>query len=90
MPMPIDILVNYTDGTTETFYVPLRMMYFSKENPYQSIKRTVLTEWTWADPNYTFKIDKPLKEIAQIVLDPSGLMADINLEDNIYSSTKSK
>ena len=90
MPMPMDILVNYTDGTTETFYVPLRMMYFSKENPYQSIKRTVLNEWTWADPNYTFKINKPLKEIAQIVLDPSGLMADINLEDNIYSSKKSK
>ena len=90
MPMPMDILVNYTDGTTETFYIPLRMMYFSKENPYQNIKRTILPEWTWADPNYTIKIKKPLKEISQIVIDPTGLMADIKPEDNIYPSNKSK
>ncbi len=89
MPMPLDILVTYADGSVETFYIPLRMMYFSKENPYQNIKRTVLPEMTWADPNYTFKINKPLKKIAQIVLDPSGLMADIKPEDNIYPSTKS-
>ena len=33
MPMPIDLLVEYTDGTMESFYVPLRQMHFEKENP---------------------------------------------------------
>ena len=85
--MPIDILVTYADGSLETFYIPLRMMYFSKDNPYQNIKRTALPEWTWADPNYSFKIKKPVKDIKQIVIDPSQLMADIKPEDNMYSST---
>jgi hypothetical protein len=29
--MPIDLLVEYTDGTTESFYVPLRLMSFEKQ-----------------------------------------------------------
>ena len=33
MPMPIDLTVDYLDGTKETFYIPLRMMSFKKENP---------------------------------------------------------
>jgi hypothetical protein len=32
MPMPIDLLVEYTDGTTESFYVPLRLMSFEKQS----------------------------------------------------------
>ena len=28
IPMPIDILVEYTDGTKESFYIPLRMFHF--------------------------------------------------------------
>jgi hypothetical protein len=27
MPMPIDLLVEYTDGTMESFYIPLRQMH---------------------------------------------------------------
>jgi hypothetical protein len=45
--MPIDLLVEYTDGTTESFYVPLRLMSFEKKSESWS-KRTVLNDWTWA------------------------------------------
>jgi hypothetical protein len=41
MPMPIDLLVEYTDGTMESFYVPLRMMNYEKANPNPAVKRTV-------------------------------------------------
>jgi hypothetical protein len=58
MPMPIDLLVEYTDGTMESFYVPLRMMSYEKENPYPSIKRTVLNDWTWAQSNITLQLLK--------------------------------
>jgi hypothetical protein len=37
MPMPIDLLVEYTDGTMESFYVPLRMNY-EKANPNPAVK----------------------------------------------------
>ena len=84
IPMPIDILVEYTDGTKESFYIPLRMMSFQKENPTPEIKRTVLADWTWANPNYLFEIPKAKTSIKKITIDPSGLMADVKHDNNVY------
>lgn len=83
-PMPIDVLVEYTDGTQETFYIPLRLMSYQKENPTPNIKRTVLSDWTWGNPNYFFEIPKSKTVIKKITLDPSGLMADVKMENNSY------
>ena len=84
MPMPIDLLVEYTDGTMESFYIPLRMMSFEKENPTPSIKRTVLGDWAWAFPTTEFMIAKPKSSIKKITIDPSGLMADVKQDNNVY------
>ena len=84
MPMPIDLMVEYTDGTTESFYIPLRMMSFEKENPNPSVKRTVLSDWAWAYPTFEFTIAKPKTTIKKITIDPSGLMADVKRENNTY------
>ena len=84
MPMPIDLLVEYTDGTKESFYIPLRMMSFEKENPYPEIKRTVLSDWAWANPNYFFEVPKAKTSIKKITIDPSGLMADVKRDNNLY------
>lgn len=74
MPMPMDIMVTYTDGTTEMFNVPLRMMRGEKPT-----KATKLEDWTWAHPTYTFKTPKPVRSVE---IDPSKLMADIDPENN--------
>ncbi|MFN8274515.1 MAG: M1 family metallopeptidase [Flavobacteriaceae bacterium] len=84
MPMPIDVLVEYTDGSRESFYIPLRMMSFEKENPDPSVQRTVLPDWAWAYPTYFFEIPKAKSEIKKLVLDSSGLMADVKRENNQY------
>ena len=84
MPMPIDLLVEYTDGTMESFYIPLRMMNFEKENPNPAIKRTVLADWAWAFPTTEFTIAKPKSTIKKITIDPSGLMADVKQDNNVY------
>jgi hypothetical protein len=84
MPMPIDVLVEYTDGTKESFYIPLRMMHFEKENPTPQIKRTTLNDWAWASPTYFFEIPKSKVNIKKITIDDSGLMADIKRENNTY------
>lgn len=86
MPMPIDVLVEYTDGTKETFYIPLRMMSFEKENPTPEIKRTILKDWAWGNPNYFFEIDKNKNLIKKITIDPSELMADIKRENNVFEN----
>ena len=84
MPMPIDILVLYKDGTQETFYAPLRMMRGEKDNPYPNLKRTVLEDWPWTNPSYGFTVNRPLEDIKGIMIDPSLLMADVNLENNTW------
>ena len=84
IPMPIDILVEYTDGTKDSFYIPLRMMSFEKENPTPEIKRTVLSDWAWANPNYFFEVPKAKTSIKKITIDPSGLMADVKRDNNVY------
>ena len=88
MPMPLDILVVYQDGSQETFYIPLRMMRGGKENPYPEIQRTVLPNWAWAYPSYEFTISKPYQSIKAIQIDPSGLMADADLDNNSLQSAE--
>ncbi len=88
MPMPLDLLIIYQDGTQETLYVPLQMMRGEKENPYGQLPRKVLPDWAWAYPSYEFVINKPLENIKAIVIDPSQLMADIDKSNNIYHQVK--
>ncbi len=84
MPMPIDLLVEYADGSKESFYIPLRMMSFQKENPYPEIKRTVLADWAWGNPKYDLVLPRAKSQVKSIRIDPSGLMADIKQENNRY------
>jgi hypothetical protein len=86
MPMPLDILVVGADGSQTTYYIPLRMMYGEKDNPYQNLKRTTLEDWPWAYPTYEFTLDMPVENVQAMVIDPSQLMADVNVENNIYQA----
>ena len=81
MPMPLDIEVTYTNGTKEQFYIPLTMMRGEKP---ATTPRTQLADWAWAYPTYTFTINKPQGAIKNIQIDPKGLMADINKENNTH------
>ena len=83
IPMPIDINVEYEDGTYESFYIPLQMMRADKPNPNPDQERTVLPDWAWANPKYTFEISNG-KKVKTVTIDPSGLMADVNIENNHY------
>lgn len=89
MPMPLDVLVNYKDGTQEVFYIPIALMRGTKENPY-AVKWNILEDWSWANPNYDFFIDRPLDGIESIIIDPTFLMADIDRSDNFYPKLSQK
>lgn len=84
MPMPIDLLVTYKDGTKELFYIPLNETFGSKPVEDKTMARTDLAEWYWTSPAYTFKINKPLAEIALIEIDPQARMADIVKDNNKF------
>ena len=85
MPMPLDIIVVYDDNTQESFYVPLQMMRYKKDNPFPSLKRTVLPDWDWGHQTYEFTIPKAKKAVKVMMIDPTQLMADINKDNNMYT-----
>ncbi len=85
MPMPIDLYVTYEDGTQELFYIPLRMMWGEKPNPFTELKRTVLEDWPWAYPTYTFEI-KNGKKVISMMIDATQRMADVKPENNIWEA----
>lgn len=74
MPMPIDLTVTYTDGTTEDFYIPLQMMRGEKPT-----EATIISDWAWANPNYTFEVSKTVKSVE---IDPKQWVADVNRDNN--------
>ncbi len=78
MPMPIDVTVTYTDGTTENFNIPLRMMRGVKPT-----NATILKDWDWAHLTYRFSTPK---EIKSVVIDKSMLMADIDRSNNEFKT----
>jgi hypothetical protein len=38
----------------------------------------------WGNPNYQFKISTNKANIKKIRIDPSGLMADVKKDNNVY------
>ena len=83
MPMPLDVLVKYKDGSHEFYYIPITLMRGEKENPYKA-PWTVEKDWSWANPKYTFSIDRKTDEIDFITIDPSYYMADVDRDNNTF------
>ena len=83
MPMPIEVVVSYTDGTSDLFYIPLQMM--RGEKGFRA-DQTVLTlpDWAWAMPTYTWTTTST-KTIQEVVIDPSQRMADHQKQNNAFS-----
>jgi hypothetical protein len=80
MPMPIEVRVSYVDNSTEDYYIPLQMMRWIKPNA-----ENVQKAWAWAMPTYSFEV--PTKSgIRSIQIDPSGLMADKDTENNVWEN----
>jgi hypothetical protein len=77
MPMPVDVLLTFKDGTKEMHYIPLNLMYGGKTAE-DSVPRFVHEEWRWTHPEYTFETSRSLKDLKSIEIDPSGRMADID------------
>ena len=81
MPMPVDVLITYKDGSSEMHYIPLDLMFGAKPAE-DSIKTIIGKEWKWVDPEYNLSITKSVADIKSIEIDPSERMADVNRVNN--------
>ena len=83
MPMPLDILINYSNGDQEIQYIPISLMRGEKNNPY-GLPWTVNDDWAWSMPEYLLILNRPKNEVVSVIIDPTGYMADINRLNNEY------
>ena len=79
IPMPIELVVTFKDETKKHYYIPTDLMRGVKKELSSSFE--ILPSWGWASPFYSFPLQK---EVVKIEIDPSGLLADVDLKNNIY------
>ena len=84
MPMPIDLLIQYKDGSRELIYIPQYLMFGQKPVEEKSISRKVVAPWKFTDSIYVILIDRPIDAIKTIEVDPSRRMADIDRTNNLW------
>ena len=79
IPMPIELVVTFRDETKKHYYIPTDLMRGFKKELSSNFEK--LPSWGWASPFYTFPLQK---EAIKIEIDPSGLLADVDLKNNLY------
>lgn len=82
--MPIDLVVTHNDQSVHHYYIPLTEMRAEKPNETAG-ERTVLNDWSWAKPSYTFELPIDLGDIQKIQIDPTGRMADVDASNNAFN-----
>ena len=79
MPMPVEVEVTLEDGSSEMYYLPLRIMRWEKSD-----MENIEDDWAWAFPTYELTLPVANYSVQKVEIDPSGKMADVNLDNNIY------
>jgi len=82
MPMPVDVLLQFKDGSKEMAYIPQYLQFGEKPNEDPAIPRVSYEPWRWTHPMYTFEISHRLTDLKTIEIDPSRRMADIDRKNN--------
>jgi len=84
MPMPVDVVITYKDGSKEVYNIPLRMMRGNKPQEDSEVPQKVIEDWPWTHPEYSFNLPVAMDKIEKIEIDPSIRMIDVNRENNTY------
>jgi hypothetical protein len=82
MPMPLDVTLQYKDGSKEMAYIPQYLMFGAKPAEDASMPWMVFEPWKWTDPTYTFEVDHRLTDIKVVEIDASQRMADVDRKNN--------
>ena len=84
IPMPIEVVVSYEDGSSDMYYIPNDLLqgYKSFENDVYLMK-----PWNWASTEYEFEVQGN-KKVVKVEIDPSKRIADVNQMDNSVEITQ--
>jgi hypothetical protein len=78
-PMPVELTVNYKDGTSTWHYIPCNEMLGHKPVAGAGV---LLKAWNWVNPTYAVEISRPVTEIQSLQIDSKNQTADIDRSNN--------
>lgn len=81
IPMPIDVLLTFKDGTQQLHYIPAYLMFGAKPAE-DTTPRVVHPAWKWTHPVYVIEFDKPLRDLKVVEIDATQRMADVDRRNN--------
>jgi Peptidase family M1 domain len=81
IPMPVDLLIEYKDGTKEIAYIPMYLM-FGEKPAEDKTPFTAYPSWKWTHPTYTLELKKKITSIKSLEIDPTERMADVDRSNN--------
>ena len=82
MPMPIDLVITYKDGTQEMIYLPLVIMRGEKPDEKGAPQRIATEAWPWVNYTKSLVLTKPISSIKSVEIDPTKRLADVQPENN--------
>ena len=84
IPMPIEVVVSYEDGSSNMYYIPNDLL-----QGYKTFKNEVylMEPWNWASTEYEFEVQGN-KKVVKVEIDPSKRIADVNQIDNSVEITQ--
>jgi hypothetical protein len=82
MPMPLDVLLEYKDGSKELAYIPQYLQFGEKPVEDAGIPRTSFEPWKWTSPTYVFEVSRRLTDLKIVEIDPTRRMADVDRKNN--------
>jgi len=84
MPMPLDVVVTYTDGSQEMIYLPLVIQRGNKPEEKGMPKRVITERWPWTNMTKDVILNRPVSEVKSVEIDPSQRLADVNRSNNKF------
>jgi len=86
--MPVDLLVEYEEGVSTLFYIPVDLMQWPK-NPEEDIHygqsmTFTMEPWSWPYVTYVIELGMESNEIKRITVDPGKRMVDLKPENNVW------
>lgn len=82
LPMPLDVMLTFKDGSRELDYIPQYFMFGGKPAESKDFPRYVHEPWEWTNPYYVFEVNRKLTDLKALEIDASQRMADIDRKNN--------
>jgi hypothetical protein len=81
IPMPIDFVLTFKDGSKQMNYIPMYLMFGAKPAE-DGTQRIVHPAWKWTHTTYTIEFDRRLTDVVLAEIDPTQRMADVDRKNN--------